>query len=152
MANWREFVLLVVPSRVRRERSQRERPLGPGLQLRQAMPSQLGTTAMCRNVHHLFNFVTPATKEEFEAAALKCVRKITGMRALAGRNALAFLLAQSVSPESPKGSWNLLRRTMRRKKQRTLDHDNASTHCSSFQLAPRRYSTPIDEDRFSQYS
>lgn len=33
---------------------------------------------MCRNIRTLFNFIPPATDEEIRAAALQCVRKVSG--------------------------------------------------------------------------
>ena len=45
---------------------------------------------MCRNIRPLFNFEPPATVEEIRAAALQYVRKVSGTRAPAGKNANVF--------------------------------------------------------------
>lgn len=45
---------------------------------------------MCRNIRPLFNFEPPATREEIHAAALQYVRKVSGTRAPAGDNLVAF--------------------------------------------------------------
>jgi hypothetical protein len=45
---------------------------------------------MCRNIHTLFNFDPPATKEEVHDAALQYVRKISGFTKPSQANADAF--------------------------------------------------------------
>jgi hypothetical protein len=45
---------------------------------------------MCRNIHTLFNFDPPATKEEVHDAALQYVRKISGFTKPSQANAEAF--------------------------------------------------------------
>jgi hypothetical protein len=45
---------------------------------------------MCRNIHPLFNFETPATEEEIRAAALQFVRKVSGFQKPSRANAAAF--------------------------------------------------------------
>jgi len=45
---------------------------------------------MCRNIRPLFNFEPPATDEEVAAAALQFVRKVSGTRKPAGKNAAVF--------------------------------------------------------------
>jgi hypothetical protein len=48
---------------------------------------------MCRNIHTLFNFDPPATKEEVHDAALQYVRKISGFTKPSRANEEAFALA-----------------------------------------------------------
>jgi hypothetical protein len=50
-------------------------------------------TPMCRNIKPLFNFETPATEEEIQAAALQFVRKITGYNKPSQANEAAFYTA-----------------------------------------------------------
>ncbi len=45
---------------------------------------------MCRNIHTLYNFEPPATKEEVHDAALQYVRKISGFTKPSKANELAF--------------------------------------------------------------
>jgi hypothetical protein len=45
---------------------------------------------MCRNIHTLFNFDPPATKEEVHDAALQYVRKVSGFTKPSQANADAF--------------------------------------------------------------
>jgi hypothetical protein len=45
---------------------------------------------MCRNIHTLFNFDPPATREEVNAAALQYVRKISGFNKPSRANEEAF--------------------------------------------------------------
>ena len=45
---------------------------------------------MCRNIHTLFNYEPPATKEEVHDAALQYVRKISGFTKPSQVNAEAF--------------------------------------------------------------
>jgi hypothetical protein len=45
---------------------------------------------MCRNIHTLFNFDPPATKEEVHDAALQYVRKISGFTKPSAANEDAF--------------------------------------------------------------
>jgi len=45
---------------------------------------------MCRSIKTLFNFEPPATDEEVHAAALQFVRKVSGTRNPAGKNAQRF--------------------------------------------------------------
>jgi hypothetical protein len=45
---------------------------------------------MCRNIHTLYNFEPPATKEEVRNAALQYVRKISGFNKPSQANAEAF--------------------------------------------------------------
>jgi hypothetical protein len=47
-------------------------------------------SAMCRNIHTLYNFQPPATDEEVRAAALQYVRKISGFTRPSQANAVAF--------------------------------------------------------------
>jgi hypothetical protein len=48
---------------------------------------------MCRNIHTLFNFDPPATKEEVHDAALQYVRKISGFTKPSKANEEAFVRA-----------------------------------------------------------
>jgi len=48
---------------------------------------------MCRNIHTLHNFEPPATEEEVRAAALQCVRKISGTAKPSKANEVAFARA-----------------------------------------------------------
>jgi hypothetical protein len=48
---------------------------------------------MCRNIHTLFNFEPPATKEEVHDAALQYVRKISGFTKPSQANEAAFARA-----------------------------------------------------------
>jgi hypothetical protein len=48
---------------------------------------------MCRNIHTLFNFEPPATKEEVHDAALQYVRKISGFTKPSQANEEAFARA-----------------------------------------------------------
>ena len=70
---------------------------------------------MCRNIHTLFNFEPPATKEEVRDAALQYVRKISGFTKPSRANEDVFvravdevaaatqrLLAQLVTTAAPK--------------------------------------------------
>jgi hypothetical protein len=45
---------------------------------------------MCRNIHTLYNFEPPATREEVHDAALQYVRKISGFTKPSQANAAAF--------------------------------------------------------------
>jgi hypothetical protein len=45
---------------------------------------------MCRNIHTLFNFEPPATREEVHDAALQYVRKVSGFTKPSQANAAAF--------------------------------------------------------------
>jgi hypothetical protein len=45
---------------------------------------------MCRNIHTLYNFEPPATREEIQDAALQYVRKISGFTKPSRANAEAF--------------------------------------------------------------
>jgi hypothetical protein len=45
---------------------------------------------MCRNIHTLYNFEPPATREEVRDAALQYVRKISGFNKPSQANAEAF--------------------------------------------------------------
>jgi hypothetical protein len=45
---------------------------------------------MCRNIHTLYNFEPPATREEVHDAALQYVRKISGFTKPSQANAPAF--------------------------------------------------------------
>jgi hypothetical protein len=45
---------------------------------------------MCRNIHTLFNFEPPATREEVHGAALQYVRKVSGFTKPSQANAAAF--------------------------------------------------------------
>ena len=45
---------------------------------------------MCRNIHTLYNFEPPATKDEIRNAALQYVRKISGFTKPSQANAQAF--------------------------------------------------------------
>jgi hypothetical protein len=45
---------------------------------------------MCRNIHTLFNYEPPATKEEIHGAALQYVRKISGFSKPSHVNEAAF--------------------------------------------------------------
>jgi hypothetical protein len=70
---------------------------------------------MCRNIHTLYNFEPPATREEVRDAALQYVRKISGFTKPSHANAAAFeravdavasaserLLAELVTAAPPK--------------------------------------------------
>jgi hypothetical protein len=70
---------------------------------------------MCRNIHTLYNFEPPATREEVRDAALQYVRKISGFTKPSQANAVAFeravdavasaserLLAELVTAAPPK--------------------------------------------------
>jgi hypothetical protein len=48
---------------------------------------------MCRNIHTLYNFDPPATREEVTDAALQYVRKVSGYNKPSRANAEAFELA-----------------------------------------------------------
>ena len=48
---------------------------------------------MCRNIKTLFNFDSPATHEEIDAAALQFVRKVSGFNKPSKANEAAFALA-----------------------------------------------------------
>ena len=48
---------------------------------------------MCRNIRTLFNFESPATEEEVQAASLQFVRKVTGFSKPSQQNEAAFLAA-----------------------------------------------------------
>ena len=45
---------------------------------------------MCRNIRTLFNFDPPATEEEFRAASLQFVRKLSGFNGPSKVNEAAF--------------------------------------------------------------
>ena len=45
---------------------------------------------MCRNIHTLYNFEPPATRDEIEAASLQYVRKISGFTNPSQANEEAF--------------------------------------------------------------
>jgi hypothetical protein len=45
---------------------------------------------MCRNIHTLFNYEPPATKEEVSASALQYVRKVSGFNKPSQANEEAF--------------------------------------------------------------
>ena len=45
---------------------------------------------MCRNIHTLFNFEPPASKEEVRDAALQYVRKVSGFSKPSQANEAAF--------------------------------------------------------------
>jgi hypothetical protein len=45
---------------------------------------------MCRNIHTLFNYEPPATREEIDAAALQYVRKVSGFAKPSRANEEAF--------------------------------------------------------------
>ena len=47
-------------------------------------------TAMCRNIHTLFNFEPPATEAEIHDAALQYVRKVSGFTKPSQANQAAF--------------------------------------------------------------
>jgi hypothetical protein len=70
---------------------------------------------MCRNIHTLYNFDPPATREEVRDAALQYVRKISGFTKPSRANEVAFeravdavaaaterLLAELVTSAPPK--------------------------------------------------
>jgi hypothetical protein len=70
---------------------------------------------MCRNIHTLFNYEPPATKDEVRDAALQYVRKISGFTKPSRANEEAFdravddvasaterLLSQLVTSAAPK--------------------------------------------------
>jgi len=46
--------------------------------------------SMCRNIHTLFNYEPPATKEEVSASALQYVRKVSGFNKPSQANEEAF--------------------------------------------------------------
>ncbi len=48
---------------------------------------------MCRNIKTLFNFDTPATPDEIQAASLQFVRKLSGFNKPSKANEAAFLAA-----------------------------------------------------------
>jgi len=48
---------------------------------------------MCRNIHTLYNFEPPATRDEVEAASLQFVRKISGFTKPSHANEEAFMRA-----------------------------------------------------------
>jgi hypothetical protein len=48
---------------------------------------------MCRNIHTLFNYEPPATKEEVRASALQYVRKVSGFNKPSQANEDAFARA-----------------------------------------------------------
>ena len=48
---------------------------------------------MCRNIHTLYNFEPPATRDEVEAASLQYVRKISGFTKPSQANEEAFMRA-----------------------------------------------------------
>jgi hypothetical protein len=47
-------------------------------------------TAMCRNIHTLYNFEPPATEDEVRGAALQYVRKVSGFTKPSQVNEQAF--------------------------------------------------------------
>jgi hypothetical protein len=55
---------------------------------------------MCRNIHTLFNFDPPATREEVNAAALQYVRKISGFNKPSRANEEAFERAVAAVTEA----------------------------------------------------
>jgi hypothetical protein len=72
-------------------------------------------SAMCRNIHTLYNFEPPATEEEVRDAALQYVRKISGFTKPSKANEIVFeravdavaaaskqLLAELVTSAPPK--------------------------------------------------
>ena len=48
---------------------------------------------MCRNIHTLYNFEPPATRDEVEAASLQYVRKVSGFTKPSQANEEAFMRA-----------------------------------------------------------
>ena len=48
---------------------------------------------MCRNIHTLYNFEPPATRDEVEAASLQYVRKISGFNKPSQANEEAVMRA-----------------------------------------------------------
>ena len=48
---------------------------------------------MCRNIHTLFNFEPPATRNEIDAAAMQYVRKVSGFAKPSHANEAAFAAA-----------------------------------------------------------
>jgi hypothetical protein len=48
---------------------------------------------MCRNIRTLYNFESPATRDEVNAAALQYVRKVSGSAKPSKANELAFARA-----------------------------------------------------------
>ncbi len=55
---------------------------------------------MCRNIHTLFNYEPPATKEEVRASALQYVRKVSGFNKPSQANEEAFARAVDDVAES----------------------------------------------------
>jgi len=47
-------------------------------------------TAMCRNIHTLFNFEPPATEDDVRGAAVQYVRKVSGFTKPSQANEAAF--------------------------------------------------------------
>jgi hypothetical protein len=47
-------------------------------------------TAMCRNIHTLYNFEPPATEDEVRGAAVQYVRKVSGFTKPSQANEQAF--------------------------------------------------------------
>ena len=45
---------------------------------------------MCRNIHTLYNYEPPATREEIHSAALQYVRKVSGMNKPSRANTAVF--------------------------------------------------------------
>ena len=60
---------------------------------------------MCKNIHTLFNFEPPATREETHDAALQYVRKISGFTKPSQANEAAFERAVDAVAAT---SWQLL--------------------------------------------
>jgi hypothetical protein len=60
---------------------------------------------MCKNIHTLYNFEPPATKDEARDAALQYVRKISGFTKPSQANADAFERAVDAVAAA---SWRLL--------------------------------------------
>jgi hypothetical protein len=48
---------------------------------------------MCRNIHTLYNYEPPATRDEIDAASLQYVRKISGFNKPSQANEEAFMHA-----------------------------------------------------------
>jgi len=48
---------------------------------------------MCRNIHTLYNYEPPASRDEIEAASLQYVRKISGFNKPSQANEEAFMRA-----------------------------------------------------------
>jgi hypothetical protein len=59
-------------------------------------------SAMCRNIHTLFNFEPPATDDEIRDAALQYVRKVSGFTKPSKANAECFERAVDAVAEASK--------------------------------------------------